>query len=147
MAEVETTHIFEGTPAQCFAAIRQYDKYPEYIPGVIKIEVLPAKAKGSVSQVRYEINVVKTFFYTLNAYEEAPRSIRWELDESNLMKANSGEWILEPHGKDKTKATYKVDVAFRGLVPSAMINTVTKANMPGMFAGFQKLIDATKAKT
>ncbi|MCX6123329.1 MAG: SRPBCC family protein, partial [Proteobacteria bacterium] len=63
--------------------------------------------------------------------------------ESNLMKHNTGSWTFEAEGKGKTKATYNLEIKFKGLVPSMITDQIAKANLPLMFAGFQKLIDNT----
>lgn len=144
MAALETEHTFDGGIDQVFGAIGQYGKYPEYIPGVTKIEVLPPQAKGSKCQVRYELNIIKTFFYTLDMFEKGPEKIWWTLADSNLMKASSGSWDLKQSGKDKTRAVYKLDIKFKGLIPGAITDQIAKANIPGMMAGFQKLINASK---
>ena len=137
-----TEHVFEGTPAQVFEGIHQYARYPEYLPGVTKIEILPAKKPGSVCQVRYDLKLIKTFFYTLNMFEESPKRIWWDLEESNIMKKSDGGWTLTPAAgaKDRTKAVYALDIVFKGLVPQTIVDQITKANLPGMMTGFQKLI-------
>jgi coenzyme Q-binding protein COQ10 len=142
MAELETTHIFKGHINKVFAALGQYQRYPEFIPGVTGIQVLPPPA-GSQAKclVRYEINIVKTFFYTIEMFDNGKDRIWWKMTDSNLMKKNDGEWSLSDRNGSETNATYKLDVAFKGLVPSMITDQVAKANLPGMFAGFQKLID------
>jgi ribosome-associated toxin RatA of RatAB toxin-antitoxin module len=142
MAELETTHIFKGHINKVFAALGEYPRYPEFIPGVTGIKVLPPPP-GSQAKclVRYEINIVKTFFYTIEMFDNGKDRIWWTMTESNLMKKNDGEWSLTDRGGTETHATYKLDVTFKGLVPSMITDQVAKANLPGMFAGFQKLID------
>lgn len=110
----------------------------------MKVELLPAVKPGSTCQVRYEVNIVKTFYYVIDMYEESPSKIWWELAESNLMKENRGSWELQAKGKNKTAAHYTVDVAFKGLLPSSLIQSVTKASLPTMVEGFQKLIEDHK---
>jgi ribosome-associated toxin RatA of RatAB toxin-antitoxin module len=141
LAELITEHTFEATEEQAFAGIRRYSDYPEYLPGVQGVEVLPAKVDGSVCQVRYDLKFIKTFYYTLNMFENSPNKIWWNLDESNIMKVSNGSWTLKSNGKDKTDATYSLDVAFKGLVPQKIVDQITKANLPLMMKGFQKLID------
>lgn len=145
MAELETTHTFNGNIQKVFAALGQFERYPEFIPGVTGIKVLPPPT-GSKAKclVRYEINIMKTFFYTIETFEEGPSKIWWTMTESNLMKRNEGSWTLTAKGENETSAVYKLDVSFKGLVPSMITDQVAKANLPGMFAGFQKLIDANK---
>jgi len=142
MAELETSHIFKGHINKVFAALGQYQRYPEFIPGVTGIKVLPPPA-GSQAKclVRYEINIVKTFFYTIEMFDNGKDRIWWTMTDSNLMKKNNGEWLLSDRSGTETNANYKLDVTFKGLVPSMITDQVAKANLPGMFAGFQKLID------
>jgi ribosome-associated toxin RatA of RatAB toxin-antitoxin module len=148
MAALETTHIFDGKPEKVFAGISKFSEYPKYLPGVTGIEVLPPKTKGAVCQVRYELNIVKTFYYVLEMYQEAPHKMWWTMVESNLMKENTGSWHFESDGKNKTKAEYVLDVKFKGLIPSMITDQIAKANLPLMFAGFQKLInDASQDQT
>ncbi len=147
MASLETETTFNGSLESVFEGIKKYDKYPKYLPGVTRIDVLPPKEKGSVCQVRYELNIVKTFFYVLNMFEEGPKKIWWTLDDSNILKANNGSWTFKPKGKEKSKtqtqthAIYKLDIKFKGLIPGVITDQVAKANLPLMMTGFQKLID------
>jgi len=141
VAKLETEHVFEGDVQKVFAGISQYSLYPEYLPAVTKVEVLKPRIAGSTCQVRYELNLIKKFYYVLDMFEQAPNKIWWELDESNIMKANTGSWNLEEKGKDKTKAVYTLDVKFRGLVPSKITDQIAKANLSQMLSGFQKMIN------
>ena len=74
-------------------------------------------------------------------FEEAPGRMWWDLDESNIMKFNSGSWRLKERDSSHTKAVYTLEVKLKGLIPKAITDRVAEANLPGMLAGFQKLID------
>jgi len=141
VAKLETEHVFNGSIEKVFSALRQYEKYPDYLPGVTKIEVLPSAAPKSVCQVRYELKIIKEFFYILNMFEESPKKLWWELADSNIMKANSGAWLLKKLEGGKTKATYQLDVKLRGFVPRTITDRIAETNLPAMLVGFQKLID------
>ncbi len=143
MAELTTEQLFDGTVDEVFEGIRQYNRYPEYLPGVTKIDVLKAKKPGSTCQVRYELKLIKSFYYVLNMFEDKPGKIWWDLDDSNIMKVSNGSWSLTANG-DKTKAVYAIDVAFGGLVPQRVIDQITKANLPMMMKGFQQLVTDNK---
>jgi len=146
VAELKTEHVFEGAVESVFDGIRQYALYPKYLPGVTRIDVLPPKKPGSVAQVRYELKLIKSFFYTLNMFEKSPSDIHWDLDDSNLMKKSNGSWKLSPAGEGQTKAIYSLDIAFSGFVPQKVVDQITKANLPLTFKGFQKLIDERKSE-
>jgi ribosome-associated toxin RatA of RatAB toxin-antitoxin module len=141
VAKLDTKHIFTGNIDLVFESIRKYGLYPEYLPGVTGIEVLPAQAEGSTCQVRYELNLIKKIYYVLDMYEESPNKIWWQLADSNIMKQNNGSWLLDSKGSSQTKATYSLDIKFKGLVPGAITDQIAKANLPGMLIGFQKIID------
>ena len=141
MAELERKHTFDGAVEKVFKAICQFDKYPEYLPGVTSIQVLPAVLPESFCQVRYELNFIKTFHYTLDMYQDDPTKIWWTLAESNIFKENSGRWQFKKKSADLTEALYFLNVKFKGLIPSAITDQIAKANIPLMFSGFQRLID------
>ncbi len=140
MAKVEIEQVFLGNIEKVFSGISQYPSYPKYLPGVTAIEVLPAKLENSTCQVRYELHLIKKFYYVLDMFAENPQRIWWQLADSNLMKSNAGNWTFTKISDDKTKALYSLDVKFRGLVPSSITDQLAKANLPAMMDGFQKMI-------
>jgi ribosome-associated toxin RatA of RatAB toxin-antitoxin module len=142
MAELTTEYVFNGSLEDVFTGLKRYDLYAKYLPGVTATTVLPAKVNGSGCQVRYDLKLIKTFHYTLNMFDDTKNKIWWSLSDSNIMKSSSGSWELSPIDKHHTKAVYKLDIAFSGLVPQKIVDQLTKANLPLMMDGFQKLIAA-----
>jgi len=53
----------------------------------------------------------------------------WTLVIGNL-RENSGEWILEPFGTDKTKATYRLNTDPGGAIPGFLVKRGTCDTMP-----------------
>jgi ribosome-associated toxin RatA of RatAB toxin-antitoxin module len=146
LSAVTLEHIFDGNIEQVFGACREYQEYPNFLPGVAGIEVLRAKETKSTCQVRYEVRLIKVFHYTLNMFEEKPRKIWWNLDDSNLMKKSSGSWEFTDLGDGRTKAIYSLDVAFSMFAPQKIVDQVAKANLPALMKGMQRLIDHHRAK-
>ena len=144
MAKLETEHVFKNDIETVFSGLGQFEKYPQYLQGVTDIKVRPAKADGSFCQVQYDLNIIKKFYYILNMYQESPSKIWWDLDSSNIMKTNDGSWDLTQLKNGDTKAVYTLDIKFKGLVPSKITDQIAKANLPAMFAGFERLIDENK---
>ena len=141
MPSIEVKHQFRGNITNVFEAITDYQKYPDYLQGMNSVKILDPLTPEAKCSVRYEITMIKKFYYTLNMYEVTPGEIRWELEESNIMKQNNGYWKLSGNGDKKVDALYGLDIKFRGLVPSRITDQVAKTNLPIMFEGFQKLID------
>lgn len=144
MASLTTVRIFQGNPLEVFKGIRRFDQYPKYLPMVSEISIDPPVAPKSTALVTFKINIVKTFYYSINVFESPPERMWWELQESNLMKKSNGSWLLVAHGAKETKATYTLDIAFKGLIPQMMIDKVTQSSLEPMMDGFQKLIDETR---
>lgn len=144
MASLETEHTFTASRKKVFKGLCNYSLYSKYLPGVTNVEILPAELEGSSHQIRYDLKLIKNFYYILDMYEEEPNKISWTLSDSNLMKKNNGSWELTPDGRSKTHASYKLDIKFKGLVPSKVVDTITQANLPKMFEWFQQIIDRTK---
>ena len=57
------------------------------------------------------------------------------------MKKNDGFWKLSSGGKAKTKAIYGLDLEFKGFVPKAITDRLTKTSLPTLFAELQAMID------
>ena len=144
MPSITKQHCFNGNLSQVYQGIRSYDKYQDHIQVVNNIEVRPAAAKDSTAQVRYEIQVIKTLFYTLDMFEQPESKISWQLAESNIMKKNEGYWEFTETSDNSVDATYHLDVGFRGLVPGAVTKGLTATQLPAMFEQMQALIDACR---
>jgi ribosome-associated toxin RatA of RatAB toxin-antitoxin module len=140
MADVKAQHIFKGSIDQVFQGLTDYESYPDYIPGVVNIELYEPLEDGAELSIRYELNLIKKFHYTLNMFHEGNNKIRWSLHDSNLMKKNNGSWTLTEK-KSSVDALYELDIKFKGLVPSAIVKKLTETSLPAMFEGFQSLID------
>ena len=140
MAGLVTERIFKGNPLEVFQGLRRFDQYPKYLPMVSEITVDPPKVPESVALVTFKINLVKTFYYSINIFEAPPERLWWNLQDSNLMKKSNGSWLLVNHGNHETKATYSLDIAFKGLIPQMMIDKVTQSSLEPMMDGFQRLV-------
>lgn len=145
MAALVTERIFNGNPMEVFQGLRRFDQYPKYLPMVSEITVDPPTVPQSFALVTFKINLVKTFYYSINVFESPPERLWWNLQDSNLMKKSNGSWLLVDNGNDRTKATYSLDVAFKGLIPQIMIDKVTQSSIEPMMDGFQRLIDDTRS--
>lgn len=140
MAILKTDHIFIGNIETVFSGIKQFRKYPKYLPGVSGATIYPPTKKDSVCLARFEINMVKTFYYTLNFFETAPTNIWWTLEDSNLMTKNEGSWLLSSMGFKKTKAVYTLDSEFDGFLLNSLAGSMSEKMMPSVLEGFQEMI-------
>jgi ribosome-associated toxin RatA of RatAB toxin-antitoxin module len=61
----------------------------------------------------------------------------WSLVIGNL-KENSGEWLLEPFGPAKTKATYRLSTDPGGAIPKFLVKQATCSTMPQIIQAVRK---------
>ena len=143
MAKVEKKEIFKVSIEKIFAVLTDYASYPEFMDGVTSVEVVSKKAGKAV--VKYDINLMKTFSYTLELTEKAPSEIKWKFKEGDIFKSNTGGWHLKDLGDGTTEVTYIVEVDFKGLVPSMITNKLVSSNLPSMLKAVEKRAKAHKA--
>ena len=141
MAKVTREHLFDGNIETVFQNLTRYQLYPEYLPGVTSMEILEGSPEQKECTIRYELNLIKKFYYVLSQKQNKPDSIAWSLVESNLMKLNQGSWTLKQGDEGKTLATYDLEIKVKGLIPRAVTDKLAEKSLPAMFAGFQKMIN------
>lgn len=139
MAAASTTEIFNCTPAQFFAIISDYAKYPEFLSEVRKCTVL--ESKDGKKLVEFQVSMIKSFSYRLWMKEEADKRISWTLDSGDLFKTSNGSWDLTDVG-GKTQAKYSVDATFKVFVPGPVAKALVNVNLPNMMKAYQARVKA-----
>lgn len=116
-------------------AITEAENYPKFLPEVVsakKVSGTPEKY-----QVKFEIEVVKKFQYTLEFQSNGTDKVSWRLIESDFFKKNEGSWNLKSLGDKKTAVHYELDVDFGFLVPGFISKKLTEVSLPKMFDAFE----------
>ncbi len=126
---------FNAPIAVVYSVISNFAEYPIFVPGVKATKV--KKQKDSLI-VEFTVNVVKEISYSIKVSLKENEGLSWEFIEGELMKKNSGSWELKPTSPASTHAKYSVDVGFGWLVPSSIVDNLTKIQLPEMLAAFQK---------
>ena len=135
MAEATFTHEMSVPKQALFAAITNYDKYPEFVDGVTSVAV--AEGDG-VKKVTFHLNMFKSFSYTLEMREDYDAGkVEWTLLDSDLFKLNTGSWTIEETASG-TRATYALELEFKVKVPGFILKKLVKGNLPSMMRGFEK---------
>lgn len=137
MAKASTTEVFNCTPEQFYKIIADYEKYHEFLPEVKQCKVL--KSEGHRKLVEYNVQVMKSFKYSLWMTENAPTSITWEFASGDIFKTSVGSWKLENEA-GKTRATYSVEATFSMFVPGPIANALVSVNLPNMISSYHKRV-------
>jgi coenzyme Q-binding protein COQ10 len=137
---VVTREILIEAPVEKFwDIVVDYDRYPEFVPGIRGCRVLP----GDGSLVEYELDLgIKRIRYVLRHVAEPPRKLTWSLVSGELMKVSNGSWELRPE-QGRTRAHYSVEIqiARPPLVPQAVMDRVsdelTRVQLPKTLEAFK----------
>ena len=104
MLEYRKTLDLAAPLAHVWDVIADFPGYRAIVPE-FKEAVVEARGEGT-ARVRFVLALaVRTVTYRLDYVLEPPRRLSWTLAESDLLKANEGEWLLEEAG-DRTRVTY-----------------------------------------
>lgn len=137
MAEASKTMQMPVARDKLWDVIVDYAKYPEFVEGAQKVRIL--SRKSGKTRVEYGISLLgKDITYTLDHFEQGPDGMRWELVESNILKANSGEWVLKDLGQGRTEVTYRLALDFKIYVPGMVLSGLVKSSLPKMLENFER---------
>jgi coenzyme Q-binding protein COQ10 len=142
MAVVTKQMLIEAPVERLYDIIVDYERYPEFVPGIRACRVRSAKGE---KHVEYELDLgVKRIRYVLRHEEQRPRRVSWSLVSGDMMKVSNGSWELSDD-KGRTRAVYSVEIQITRppLVPQALVDRVsdelTRIQLP-------RTLDAFKAR-
>ena len=72
--ETTRTEQWNAPIEDCYKILIDYPTYPQFVPGVQELEVLTQEERGAL--VRYSINVIKKFQYTLKLSHQHPECVQ-----------------------------------------------------------------------
>jgi carbon monoxide dehydrogenase subunit G len=106
----EQTLTIAATPEQCFAAIVDYETFPEWQDAVESVEVLERDPEGRGRVVEFQVDAkFRKVRYRLHYHYDEPHHIWWDFVEGDGVEDVDGEYVLEPDG-DGTRATYRLGI-------------------------------------
>lgn len=146
MPQASRSIVIDVTPEQMLSVIEDVEKYPQFLPEIRSIKLL--SREGNVSEVAYEIEVIKKISYVVRMEKEG-LSVRWSLVRGDLFKKNDGAWLLRPEADGtKTHATYNLDIAFGGFipVPASITAKLAETSLPGLLDNFKKRAESLYPK-
>jgi ribosome-associated toxin RatA of RatAB toxin-antitoxin module len=109
----ETTETIEVNlgPEDCYAKAVDFAGYTNFIPALKNVDV--QRQDDREAEVTFRIEApLGEIRYTLRYKMEPPRSIRYEMTESNILKKVSGFWEISAAGEGKANVTYSMSTTF-----------------------------------
>jgi ribosome-associated toxin RatA of RatAB toxin-antitoxin module len=137
MAQASRSVTVNVPPEKMFEVIVDYEKYPEFLPEVKKVQV--NAGQGAIKEVTYTVDIkAKVNSYTLRHTAEKPVKIAWTMIKGEMMKGNDGSWTLKAGPQPgTTEATYTIDLKLSALVPGFIEKVLAEQNLPGLLANFK----------
>ena len=130
MANAERVEIFDAPIENVFKVLSDYSSYPDFMDGVKSVEILSTKSNST--KVKYNIDIIKKFTYTLDLVAKENKSVSWTFDSGDLFKKNNGKWDLKDLGDGTTEVTYTIDIDFKIMVPGMISKKLVSSNLPSM---------------
>ncbi|MCU0722795.1 MAG: SRPBCC family protein [Planctomycetes bacterium] len=139
MLEFRKTLDLAPPPEAVWAVIADFAGYREVVPEFREAAVEDRDEGGAT--VRFSLALpVRTVAYRLRYAMEPPRRLSWTLVDSDLLKANEGEWLLEPQGAG-TRLTYVHRTQFPGWIAWAVGAAAYEREMDKTFRRFCERIE------
>jgi ribosome-associated toxin RatA of RatAB toxin-antitoxin module len=113
-----------ATPQECFSALTDYERLPEWQGAVKRIEVLERDEMGRGTVVEYEVDAkVKTVRYRLRQVYDEPHRLGSEYLGGDF-KNFSGEWRFIDNGDGTTNVELELDIDPGRFVPGPVKNVI-----------------------
>lgn len=134
MPEAQREAIFDVSADKYFAAITDFEHYPELLPEVSSIEIL--KNGKTTRLIKYHIQLIKDISYTLKMTLKEPNLVKWQLESGDLFKVNEGSWEIEAIDEDQCRVVYNLNVGLKVFAPKTITKKLVASNLPRMMNRF-----------
>jgi ribosome-associated toxin RatA of RatAB toxin-antitoxin module len=112
MADQSTQSItINATPASIMAVIADFAMYPSWTGSVKKAEVLETGPDGRARRVAFTLDAgVIRDHYELKYKWSGEEKVEWELVSGEMMRSQTGSYVLAPRDATTTLVTYSLAV-------------------------------------
>jgi ribosome-associated toxin RatA of RatAB toxin-antitoxin module len=110
--------IIRATPADCFAVVTDFERYPEWAADIKQVSILEQDENGLATKVAFRVAAFgrSTSLALAYDYRDAPRRLSWVQDHGDLTSRYEGSYDFEPSGDD-TEVIYHLYVELRVPLP------------------------------
>lgn len=127
------------SPDEFRAVVTDFEKYPEFLPEVKRVQVTQRDAERVTASFHVEVSVggmeIKTE-YTVE-YTLGEREIHWRLVQSPTLTKNEGFWRIEETADGETRAYYENEIVTTLPIPLEMQKLFADQELPRMMQRFR----------
>lgn len=110
-------------------ALFALDKYPEWSTQIKSAEALGQDDQGRISKVKMTIDagMMKDRVTLDYDWSDAPATLKFSLDEADLLTGMDGVYSIKSIDEDTTEVTYELEVSLSMPIPAMMRQKAEKA--------------------
>ncbi len=135
-AEIEVS----AAVATAWATIWDVARYPEFLSDVIAVNVAPTQSAHELDAL-FEMRIFRTRSFRLRLNGEPPHRVSWTLVDGQHLRANQGEWLLQPVAGDRVQMAYRLQLDTAVPVPDAIARRLIEFNLPTALRQFKARIE------
>jgi hypothetical protein len=131
ISRAEQSDSIDAPPDACFAAIVDYESFPEWQRAVESVEVRERYPDGLGKLVGVVVDAkLRRIAYTLHYHYEPPGRVWWEFVEGDGVEHIEGEFTFEPlDSGERTIATYRLSIDAGVPIPGLVARRLTSGVM------------------
>jgi ribosome-associated toxin RatA of RatAB toxin-antitoxin module len=134
-----------ASPEDCYAALTDFERLPEWQGAVRRAEVLERDDEGRGLVVEYEVDAkVRTVRYTLRQINEPPHRLGCEYLGGDF-RDFSGEWRFTAIGGGRTRAELELRIDPGRFVPGPLRGAISDAVMRRALRDLKRHLERQRA--
>lgn len=125
-------------------ALFALDKYPEWSTQIKSAEALGQDDQGRISKVKMTIDagMMKDRVTLDYDWSDAPATLKFSLDEADLLTGMDGVYSIKSIDEDTTEVTYELEVSLSMPIPAMMRQKAEKATIDAALAQLKSHLEA-----
>jgi uncharacterized membrane protein len=145
-AALEVTVEIEAPQADCFAAILDFDRYPEWSSAVTRSRVLERDAAGIGRVVEFYIDAkVKDVRYVLEYQHKRPTQLTWHSIDGDI-ESIEGIYRFRKLGPNRTAASCRQEIKLGFWLPGPLRRLAERTALAQSVNEFKDYVEKLKAQ-
>ena len=142
------------------AVIDDFENYPKFMPYTLECRLLKREGESVIGYQRLSPKICEDRDYTLRVWKKSwpgPKGLtylsQWEtanemgpVEQKGVVRVKvcNGNWLLEPDGPAKTRATYSIYSDTGGVIPAFIANHASLTAIKKLYAAIRKQVKEPK---
>ena len=121
----------EAPPGRVFDVLTDIERYPEYLPRVLKSERRPGDRVFTELKAPWPLRNIWFITRVERLVKGSVRLFRWAMEKGNIRR-NEGTWTVRPlaRAKDSSRLRYEGVIELHNLLPPALLKFAEEQELP-----------------